>query len=113
MRQGESLPDRNTRKRDHAPRGVFRPRKDVWAVRFACGCGRIHEESIGSLKGDAVRAYYARKVKVREGWCPRQQQRRTVMVLEDYARDFIQWAKQHHRSWAKDDSRLSRVLPVL
>src|SRR5262249_53073654 len=32
--------------------------------------------------------------------------------FEDYAEDFINWAKGHHRSWAKDDSRLSRVIPV-
>jgi len=35
------------------------------------------------------------------------------MLFKDYSRDFIDWAKKHHRSWNKDDSRLSRVLPVL
>ncbi len=29
-----------------------------------------------------------------------------------YAEDFVAWARVHHRSWRKDDSRPSRVLPV-
>lgn len=35
------------------------------------------------------------------------------MTFHDHAKDFIEWAKGHHRSWAKDNSRLSRVTPVL
>jgi len=35
------------------------------------------------------------------------------VTLREHAKDFIARAKQHHRSWTKDDSRLSRVLPVL
>src|SRR5207245_7603524 len=35
------------------------------------------------------------------------------VIFADHAKDFIQWAKANHRSWAKDDSRLSRVTPVL
>jgi site-specific recombinase XerD len=34
------------------------------------------------------------------------------MTFEQYSRDYIEWAKQNHRSWAKDDSRLTRVLPT-
>jgi hypothetical protein len=29
-----------------------------------------------------------------------------------YAEDFVAWARVHHRSWRKDESRPSRVLPV-
>jgi site-specific recombinase XerD len=35
------------------------------------------------------------------------------MPFNDYATGFMEWAKVNHRSWAKDGSRLSRVLPVL
>ncbi len=60
-----------------------------------------------------MRAYWERKAQVKEGWCPRQQRRATVMLFSDYATDFMTWAKVNHRSWAKDGSRLARVLPVL
>lgn len=112
MTPGESPATRSTKKRDPAPRGVFRPRKGLWAIRFTCSCRRVHEESIGPVKGDAVSAYYARKARVRDGWCPRQA-RRPAMLFKDYSQDFIDWAKKNHRSWAKDSSRLSRVLPVM
>ena len=46
---------RDTRKKDQAPRGVFRHRSGVWAVRFTCGAGHIHQERVGPLKSDAVR----------------------------------------------------------
>jgi site-specific recombinase XerD len=106
---------RDTHKRDDAPRGVFRPRSGVWGIRFTCGCGRLHEETIGRVKKDAVDAYYSRRARVKQepAWCPRSSKRAPAPLFKDYARDFITWAKQHHRSWTKDDSRLSRVLPVL
>jgi hypothetical protein len=37
---------------------------------------------------------------------------RSRVSFAEHTRDFIQWAKANHRSWAKDDSRLSRVTPV-
>jgi site-specific recombinase XerD len=118
------------KKKDAAPRGVFRHHSGVWAIRYACGAGCAkHEERIGLLKGDAVRAYYDRKGRTHAepGWCPRKERedarlRATVerdrerrrVTFGDYARDdFIPWAREHHRSWKKDGSRLSRVLPVL
>jgi site-specific recombinase XerD len=80
-----------------------------------CGCGRFHEETIGRVKKDAVDAYYARRARVKQepAWCSRRAKRAPAPLFKDYTKDFIVWAKQHHRSWAKDDSRLSRVLPVL
>jgi len=116
------------RKNDAAPRGIFRHRTGVWAVRFKCGAGcRRHEERVGPLKSDAIRIYHARRARVltEPGWCPaaeraaaREQARadrvreRRRITFEEYSRDFIAWAKHNHRSWAKDDSRLTRVLPV-
>jgi integrase len=35
------------------------------------------------------------------------------VTLREHSADYIAWAKLHHRSWAKDDSRLARVLPAL
>ena len=106
---------RDTHKRDDAPRGVFRPRPGLWGIRFTCGCGRLHEETIGRVKKDAVDAYYARRARVKQepSWCPRSTRRSPAPLFKVYTEDFIAWAKQHHRSWAKDDSRLRRVLPVL
>lgn len=42
-----------------------------------------------------------------------QRRERARVSFADHAKDFIQCAKVNHRSWAKDDSRLSRVTPVL
>jgi hypothetical protein len=114
-REGPPGNGHNTHKRDDAPRGVFRPRPGVWGIRFTCGCGRIHEETIGRVKKDAVDAYYARRARLKQdpAWCPRSARRAPAPLFKDYARDFITWAKQYHRSWNKDASRLSRVLPVL
>jgi hypothetical protein len=65
----ETIPDRtptprSTAKRDDAPRGVFRRMPKLWAIRFVCCQGHIHEETIGALKGDAVRAHAARRQRV-------------------------------------------------
>src|SRR5438034_4110894 len=86
---------RDTSKRDDAPRGVFRPRPGLWAVRFTCSCGRIHEETIGRIKKDAVDAYYARRNRLKDepGWCPKRDKRVPAPAFRDYARDFISWAK--------------------
>src|SRR5438445_13432932 len=80
---------RDTRKRDDAPRGVFRPRPGLWAVRFTCGCGRIHEETIGRVKNDAVDSYYARRSRVKSEpcWLPNRDTRSPAQPLKDYARD--------------------------
>ena len=116
-------------KKDVAPRGVFKHRTGVWAVRFVCGAGcRKHEERVGPLKSEAIRVYHARRARAlsESGWCPagerkaarmqakaQREHERTRITFETYSRDFIEWAKEHHRSWMKDGSRLSRVLPVL
>src|SRR5215467_894312 len=63
---------RDTRKKDAAPRGIFRHRSGVWAARFTCGAGHIHQERVGPLKSDAVRVYHDRRARVQDepGWCP-------------------------------------------
>src|SRR2546430_1900577 len=105
---------RDTRKKDQAPRGVFRHRSGVWAVRFTCGAGHIHQERVGPLKSDAVRVYHERRARVLDepGWCPaveRQQegarvlreqaQERARMTFRDYAKQYLAWAEAHHRSY--------------
>src|SRR5882724_8892769 len=63
---------RDTRKKDQAPRGVFRHPSGVWAVRFTCGAGHIHKERVGPLKSDAIRTYHDRRARAQDepGWCP-------------------------------------------
>jgi site-specific recombinase XerD len=80
------------------------------------------------MKTEAIRERDERRIRAQRevGWCPlrearqaraeaREAQRRERIRVSfgDHARDFIAWAKLNHRSWAKDDSRLSRVKPVL
>ena len=104
----------STRKKDPAPRGVFRHRSGVWAVRFTCGAGHIHQERVGPLKSDAVRVYHERRARVLDepGWCPaverrqerarvlrEQAQERARMTFRDYAKQYLVWADAHHRSY--------------
>src|SRR5215831_7251734 len=65
-------PQRTTRKKDAAPRGIFRHRSGVWAARFTCGGGHIHQERVGPLKSDAIRVYHDRRARAQDepGWCP-------------------------------------------
>lgn len=60
------------KKKDHAPRGVFRYAASAWAVRFVCGAGHVHQEKVGPIKGDAIRAHAARRQRVHDdpAWCP-------------------------------------------
>jgi len=118
----------STRKKDVAPRGVYRHRSGMWAIRFTCGAGHIHKDQVGRVKSDAIDARSERRARARRepGWCPLVEARRARdqakeskrreearVSFAEHTRDFIQWAKANHRSWAKDDSRLSRVTPVL
>src|SRR5256712_5457730 len=118
----------STRKKDVAPRGVYRHRSGMWAIRFTCGAGHIHKEQVGRVKSEAIDWRNERRARSRRepGWCPLVEARRARdqakeskrreqarVSFAEHTRDFIQWAKVNHRSWAKDDSRLSRVTPVL
>jgi integrase len=63
----------DTRKKDKAPRGLFRHASGEWAIRFTCGAGHVHEEKIGRDKTQAKDAHAARRLRVRQDptWCPR------------------------------------------
>jgi len=67
----------STRKKDKAPRGIYRHPSGVWAIRYACGLGDIHKERVGPLKSDAVRAYHDRRTCAlsKPGWCPLKERR--------------------------------------
>ena len=118
----------STRKKDLAPRGVYKHANGAWAIRYVCGAGHLHKERVGRIKSDAKDAHDDRRARARRepGWCPmaereRERQRAAAtrareqgrITFETYAEDFVAWARVHHLSWKKDDSRLSRVLPVL
>ncbi len=107
---------------------MFRHGPNVWGIRFTCGAGHVHEETVGRIKSDAIRVHAARRQRVHDDpcWCPSverrearnkaradQEHERQRVTFHDYARDFITWATVHHRSWREDGSRLSRVLQVL
>jgi len=100
----------------------------MWAIRFTCGAGHIHKEQVGRVKTDAMDIRNERRARGHRepGWCPlkesqqaraqakeAQRRERARVSFADHTKDFIGWAKVNHRSWAKDDSRLSRVIPAL
>src|SRR5713101_7188392 len=114
MPDGVPMVSRDTRKKDQAPRGVFRHRSRVWAVRFTCGAGHIHQERVGPLKSEAIRVYHERRARVMDepGWCPKvdrlqgrerarreQAQERGRVKFGAYAVQYLEWAKVHHRSY--------------
>jgi len=113
---------RSTKKKDAAPRGIFRHPSGDWGIRFSCGAGHIHQERIGRVKGDAKDAHAARRRHAREqpGWCPavereaaRADAGRPRMTFRQYAAEYLTWAQGAKRSWTKDRSRLNRQLAVL
>ena len=116
------------RKKDSAPRGVFRHKSGTWGIRYTCGAGHIHQEKAGPIKSEAVRAYHERRSRAHNdpGWCPkteRQRERARVqaerarerarITFREYADDYVRWAEAHKRSWRQDRSRLSSVLTPL
>jgi integrase len=119
----------DTRKKDDAPRGVFRHPSGVWAVRFTCGAGHIHKERVGPLKSDAIRTYHDRRARAQDepGWCPtieREQARsaaeaavfreRARIMFEAFAEDhYLPHAKVHKRSWRTDESRIDWLIERL
>jgi site-specific recombinase XerD len=109
----QSAPRRSTKKKDPAPRGVFKLLSGVWAVRFTCGAGHIHEERVGPLKSDGLRTHAARRQRAygEPGWCPamerretrelaqaRRERERRRMTFREYASDYLAWSATVHRS---------------
>lgn len=123
----------STRKKDKAPRGVYQPRKGVWAIRFACsaGCPNAHKELVGPVKTDAIRAYHERKRRAHNepGWCPRdeRQEARAAgqakraseaqrITFAQYADEYLAWCQQvdvsgqvRKRSWRTIKAEMSRL----
>src|SRR5262249_14327342 len=86
-----------------------------------------HEERVGPLKTDAVRAYHDRRARAHSepGWCPaverraaREQARRELarqrgrMTFDEYAADFSAWASTEHRGFRKEQGRIARLVAV-
>lgn len=109
----------STRKKDQAPRGVFRhpsstARATIWAIRYFCAAGHLHKEKVGPIKSDAIRAYHDRRARALgdAGWCPgvaRERERARIEAerknearrvgFRSFAEAHISWAQQHVRSW--------------
>jgi site-specific recombinase XerD len=122
--------DRTTVKKDAAPRGVFRSTPKTWAIRFTCGAGHLHEETIGAGKGNAIRAHYARRARAlaEPNWCPRVEraQERTLaretaaqaqrrQTFRHYVEtDYGPWAALHKKGWRKTERyTAARLVTVL
>src|SRR5262245_18373616 len=73
----------STKKKDaDAPPGLHRlpargARSAGWQILFTCGVGRRHKEWVGPSKTEAIKAWHARRNRVRDepGWCPREERR--------------------------------------
>lgn len=118
---------RNTVKRDDAPRGVFRRTPKLWAIRYVCGQGHTHEETIGGLKGDAVRIHAARRQQIHEDpeWCPAvkrrearqracaaQERERRRVTFRQYADDYLAWSVSVHRSQRTAQYEVRRLVTM-
>lgn len=94
----------------------------MWAARFTCCAGHIHQERVGTLKSEAVRVYHERRARVHNGagWCPAIERRdararvrleaereKRRVTFRNYARTYIEYAKAHKRSWESDVGRLA------
>src|SRR5260370_31085190 len=66
----------STKKKDSAPRGLFKHASGGWAIRFKCGRGCYHQEPVGE-KSKALRVYHQRRSRAlsEPGWCPKLDQR--------------------------------------
>src|SRR5262245_16244055 len=85
---GESRPGWSTRKKDAAPRGLFKHSGGGWGIRYKCGRGCTHQEPVGE-KSKALRAYHQRRARAlsEPGWCPRLERQEVEaqgLTLKDY-----------------------------
>src|SRR2546425_724009 len=116
----------STKKKDSAPRGVYRHPSGDWAIRFTCGAGHIHKQRVGRVKTEAIRERDARRIRAQRepGWCPTiESQRERIRVRAEQAREearitfrvystgYLEWAKQQKRSWTTDQAQLNTLLP--
>jgi integrase len=106
------------RKKDAAPRGVFRHRSGVWAARYFCGAGHRHQERVGTIKSEAIRVFYERRARAHDDprWCPTVERRRArvdqarQVTFRQHAAEYSVWAKLHHRGWKTEESRITRMV---
>jgi integrase len=115
-RRGDGIYHRpeTTRKKDNAPRGVFRHESGLWAIRFTCGVGHIHEERVGTHKSEAIQRHHARRGRAlaEPGWCPtpeRTAARAAGTTFRAYAADYEEWARGEHRSFRNTQCELRRL----
>src|SRR5262245_47764513 len=123
----------STKKKDKAPRGIFRHPSGAWAIRYTCGMSHSHKEFVGRLKSDAIHERNKRTVRAKNepGWCPvveRQathaeaQAKATEMAAQitfgQYAADYLDWCQQpdasgqlRKRSWRSIKAEMSRLVP--
>jgi integrase len=99
---------RDTRKKDKAPRGLFRHGSGEWAIRYQCGAGHVHEEKIGRDKTQAKDAHAARRLRARQdpAWCPRAERQEARASAERQAAERValreyaeQWLAAHRGHW--------------
>src|SRR6516162_6002495 len=103
-----------TRKKDKAPRGVFVHESGLWAIRFTCGAGHIHEERVGTVKSEAIQRHHARRGRAlaEPGWCPAPERiaaRAAGLTFRAYAADYEEWARGEHRSFHNTQCELRRL----
>ena len=118
------------KKKDAAPRGVFvhpssTAKARIWAARFTCAAGHVHQERVGTLKSDAVRVYHDRRARALDqaGWCPateRQQERERAAAAEatahpltfgQYAERWYEQTVRPHRK-ARTADYYRRILDI-
>ena len=105
----------STKKKDHAPRGIFRHAGGGWGIRYTCGAGHVHEEKIGPIKGDALRAHSTRRARfyADPGWCPaRERHQARALAQAEAAQEakrvtFRQYAEGVYLPWAQIKRRRS------
>jgi len=121
----------STKKKDpKAPRGLHRysgKQGRGWQILYTCGAGHRHKEFTGPLKSEAERVWHERRQRVRgePGWCPRREQlearekakgreakERTRVLFRDYAKDYLEWALIHHRSYATTRGQVEALINV-
>jgi integrase len=108
---------------------VFKHPSGVWAIRYGCGAGCAkHEERVGPLKSDAIRAYHERRARAHAepGWCPaveRRQARERArdeeakqqarITFGEYALDYLSWSATVHRAHRTTKYEVGRLVTLV
>jgi integrase len=116
------------KKDQDAPRGLFRHASGGWAIRFTCGAGHIHEQKVGPLKVDAIRAHASRRQRAHAepSWCPvreravarkqakaETERERQRVIFKSYAEQYLAWAQAHQRSHNTTRAEVGWLIRVL